>query len=96
MSSQGAATNDSSKDESEAHHGTGHKPVENDVSICNEAPLVAINNNLPKNAISVTDNEVLVNEIVHGHKKGLSITTADKESMKVVIQIYLIWVLWSH
>lgn len=101
--SDSEATNDSRKDESRACHGAGNRPIRNDVSMSNVAgsstSSITVDTNLPRSATSETDNEVLVNEIVHGHKRGLfddlSITPGDKEGMKSMVRDNMEKAFWD-
>lgn len=91
QSSQIAETSGSREDEIQDIQGVGHLQTAKDCStssqLDSQTPRRAADIYLTKGSMSVTENEVLVNEIVHGHKRGLidllSISTEKQENIKV-------------
>ncbi|CAI9115035.1 OLC1v1015869C1 [Oldenlandia corymbosa var. corymbosa] len=95
-SSEGATISDPREAATEVRPGFQKSSVDEFLSALNGQ---VIENHVPQGAAAVADNEVLVNEIVHGHKRslfdGYSITSEDKENVKKLIRDAMEQAFWD-
>lgn len=98
QSSQIAETSSSREDEIQDIQGVGHSQTAKDCSassrLDSEIPRRAADIYLTRGSMSVTENEVLVNEIVHGHKSGLiDLLRVSTEKQKNILVLQLLYKL---